>query len=90
MFNRMDENKDGFVSLDEFKKAHDGMCAAEEGQVTNTECVQAQFKSRRPDFFQKEALRRERRRAFSLWGRELWLADRVQIAQHHRSMVQIN
>jgi len=29
------------------------------------------FKSCRPDCFQKEALRRERRRAFSLWGRGL-------------------
>ena len=31
----------------------------------------ARFKSCRPDFFQKEALRRERRRAFSLRGQEL-------------------
>jgi hypothetical protein len=29
------------------------------------------FKSCHPDFSQKEALRRERRRAFSLWGQEL-------------------
>ncbi len=29
------------------------------------------FKSRPPDFFQKQALRRERRRAFSLLGQEL-------------------
>ena len=38
----------------------------------------SRFKSSRPDFFQKRALRRERRRAFSWWGRELWFEDQVQ------------
>jgi len=37
------------------------------------------FKSNRPDYFQKRALRRERRRASLLWGHELRLLTRVQL-----------
>src|SRR5271157_4167849 len=52
--------------------------------------IPEEFKSGRLDFFQKRALRRERRRAFSLWEPKLQLETRVQLARGDGLMFHMN